>query len=78
MIHEETSQPKASGTSSEAGRPHPDGKPHSQSLQPQIQEKNLQGSESAWQPSGHPGLQREHLYCTCHTSEEDYTDRQGC
>ena len=29
MIHEETSQPKASGISSEAGRPHPDGKPDS-------------------------------------------------
>ena len=47
MIHEETSQPKASGISSEAGRPHPDDEPHSQSLQPQIQERNLQGSESA-------------------------------
>ena len=40
MIHEETSQPKAGGISSEAGRPHPDGKPHSQNLQPQIQERN--------------------------------------
>ena len=34
MIHEETSQPEASGVSSEAGRPHPEGEPHSQSLQP--------------------------------------------
>ena len=41
MIHEETSQPKASGVSSEARRPHPDGEPHSQSLRPQIQEMNL-------------------------------------
>ena len=39
MLHEETSQPKASGISSEAGRPHPDGEPHSQSLQTQIQKK---------------------------------------
>ena len=75
MIHKETSQPKASGMPSEAGRPCPDSKPHSQSLRPQIQEGNLQGSESAWQPSGHPGLQRKHLYCTRHTCEEDYTDR---
>ena len=78
MIHEETSQLKASGISSEAGRPRPDSKPHSQSLRPQIQERNLQGSESARQPSGHPGLQREHLYCTHHTCEEDYADRRGC
>ena len=34
MLHEETSQPKASGISSETGRPRPDGKPHRQSLQP--------------------------------------------
>ena len=39
-------QPKASGISSEARRPHPDGEPHNQSLQTQIQERNLQGSES--------------------------------
>ena len=36
MLHEETSQPKASGISSEAGRPHPDGELHSQSLPTQI------------------------------------------
>ena len=48
MLHEETSQPKASGISSETGRSHPDGKPHSQSLQAQVQESNLQGSESIW------------------------------
>ena len=75
MLHEEKSQPKASGISSETGRPCPDNKPHSQSLQPQIQEGNLQSSESAQQPSGHPVLQREHLYCTHHPCEEDYTDR---
>ena len=78
MLHEKTSQPKASGISSEAGRPHPAGESHSQSLQTQIQKRNLQGSESTWQPSGHPGLQRKHLYGTHHTREEDYTDRQGC
>ena len=32
MIHEETSQTKASGVSSEVRRPRPDGEPHSQSL----------------------------------------------
>ena len=37
MLREETSQPKASGISSEAERPHPDGKPHSQGLPTQIQ-----------------------------------------
>ena len=78
MLQEETSQPKASGISSEARRPHPDGEPHSQSLQTQIQKRNLEGSESTWQPSGHLGLQRKHLYGTHHTCEEDYTDRRGC
>ena len=77
MLHEETSQPKASGISSEAVRPHPDCEPHSQSLPTQIQKGNLEGSESTWQPSGHPGLQRKHLYGTHHRREEDYTDRQG-
>ena len=32
MIHEETSQPKASGISSEAGRSHSDGDPHTQAF----------------------------------------------
>ena len=75
MLHEETSQPKASGISSEAGRPHHDSEPHSQSLQTQIQKRNLQSIQSTWQPNGHPGLQRKHLYGTHHRCEEDYTDR---
>ena len=45
MLHEETSQPKASGISSEARRPHPNSEPHSQSLCIQIQKRNLQGSK---------------------------------
>ena len=32
-------------------------------------------SESKWQPSGHQGLQREHLHGTHHRHEEDNTDR---
>ena len=71
-------QPKASGISSEVRGPHPDGEPHSPSLQTQIQERNIQGSESKWQPSGHQGLQRKHLHGTHHRCEEDDTDRQGC
>ena len=39
MLHEETSQPKASGISSVAGRPHPDGEPHSQSLEPKYKKR---------------------------------------
>ena len=54
MLHEETSQPKASGISSEAGRPYPDSEPHSQSLQTQIQNRNLQGSESICHASTRP------------------------
>ena len=76
-VHEETSQPKAIRISSDARRPRPDGEPHSQSLQTQIQERNLQGSESKWQPSGHQGLQRKHLHGT-HDRREENTDRQGC
>ena len=78
MLDEETSQPKASGISSEARRPHPDGEPHSQSLQTQMHEGDLHGSESTWQPSGHLRPKRKHLYSTHHRCEEDYTDRQGC
>ena len=76
MLYEETSQPKAGGISSEARRPHPDGEPHSLSLPTQIQKGNLQGSKCTWQPSGHPGLQRKHLYDTHHGCEEDYTDSE--
>ena len=67
MLHEETSQPKASGISSEARRP------HSQNLQTQIQERNLQGSESTWQPSGHPGGNISMVHIT-HVKKTTLTD----
>ena len=75
MLHEETSQPKASGISSKAGRPHPDGEPHSQSLQTQIQNRTYRVVKVHGNQVEIMGLQRKHLYGTHHRCEGDYTDR---
>ena len=44
-------------------------------FEPKYKKETYRGCESKWQPSGHQGLQREHLHGTHHRCEEDNTDR---
>ena len=78
MLHEETSQPKASGISSEPGDLILMVNSTAKAFEPKYKKGTYMGGKSTWQPSGHPGLQRKHLYGTHDTHEEDYTDRLGC